>query len=70
MSGDLEAVELHSRAQCYLRVSQIAAVMVLKEGGPARVLFSGGGHIDVCGSAEVWRLKIRILELTALEGEK
>jgi hypothetical protein len=59
-------VELESRKDCYIRLNQIAGIMELKEEGPTRILFSQGGHIDVCGSAEQWSVKIRLVEIQTL----
>lgn len=62
--GDLRVVELDGRRDAHIRQSHIAGVIAIKPGGPARILFSGGGHIDVCGDAEQLRLEIRIAELS------
>jgi hypothetical protein len=59
----IKLVCLEDRRDVYLRISKIAGVVVLKDGGPSCVLFDGGGSLDVCGSAEIiWR-QIRLLEM-------
>lgn len=63
LADDLKCVELKTRRDVYLRVSKIAAVLALKSEGPTRIMFDAGGSVDICGSAEIWRLRIRIVEL-------
>lgn len=52
-----------SRCRAFVRIDAIAAIIELKEDGPTRLLFIGGGYIDICGSAEIWRREIRLTEL-------
>lgn len=52
-----------SRAKAFVRVDTVAAIIELLPDGPTRLLFTGGGYIDVCGSAEILRREIRMAEL-------
>jgi hypothetical protein len=60
ISGQLVAIELETRHPVALVCSQIAGFVALKDDGPCRVLFSGGGHVDICGSADIWRREFMI----------
>lgn len=62
----LESVRGHtiSRNRAFVRVDTIAAIIELKEDGPTRFLFTGGGYLDVCGGAEILRREIRLIELS------
>jgi hypothetical protein len=66
--SDLTMLHLRSRQPMYLQVSHIVGVQALRRGG-TRVMFAGGGSVDVCGNAEEWRLEIALanakLEKTA-----
>lgn len=66
VSGQLTAWTLNEGRKVFVRVSQVAAVIALEEDGPTRFQFAAGGHLDVCGGAELWRRLIRISELEAL----
>ncbi len=61
----IAATDFDTRKPVYLRVAQIAGFLELKPDGPARVLFSGGGHLDICGGARIWMLQARIEEIKA-----
>jgi hypothetical protein len=66
VSGQIAAVAVVDGwpgPKAWVLPSKVAAVVALKEHGPTRLVFSGGGHLDVCGGAEWWRCKIRIAEL-------
>lgn len=52
-----------ARNRAFVRVDAIAAIIELKEDGPTRLLFTGGGYLDVCGGAEILRREIRLAEL-------
>ncbi len=65
--GVLKTVELETRKNAFVREHKIAAVIELKDGGPTRLIFDGGGSIDVCGGAEIWWCE---LQLTKIELER
>jgi hypothetical protein len=61
--GDIEVILTRTGNKAFVRVSAIAAVIQDKEGGPSTLIFTGGGLLAINGSAEIWRRKIRIIEL-------
>lgn len=61
--GQIKVCVLDGRGDAYIRVAKIAGVLALKPDGPTRILFDAGGHIDVCGGANQWRLIIQIVAL-------
>jgi hypothetical protein len=63
IGGTIRGVLLEDRKDIFVRVSKVAAVVPLKPNGPTRLLFDGGGYVDVCGSATVWSLRIRLREI-------
>lgn len=63
ISGFIEAIEVETRRRAFVKVALVAGVIALKPGGPSRLLFSGGGHIDVCGGAPQWAMLLRLHEL-------
>jgi hypothetical protein len=68
--SDIRFVELETRKDVFVRISKIAAVQEIRPDGPSRILFDGGGHVDVCGAARIWRINIRLAELeTGLQVE-
>lgn len=56
-----------SRYRAFVRIDTVAAIVEINEGGPTRLIFTGGGFLDICGSAEIIRRKIRIAELNEHE---
>lgn len=67
VSGQVTVWTLNERQEAAVQVSTIAAIITLKPGGPTRLLFTGGGTLDICGGAEYWRAKIRLTELEAMQ---
>lgn len=65
--GIVTGIELESRSSVFVREHKIAAVLALEDGGPTRLILDAGGHIDVCGSADIWW---REIELARLRHEK
>lgn len=63
--GQIEVVEVETRKAVFVREHKVAAVMELKDGGPTRLLFDAGGHLDICGGAEIWRREIELARLKA-----
>jgi hypothetical protein len=66
--GDVRLIELDTRREVYVRQSQIAGMLAIKQDGPSRIIFSGGGHLDVCGAAGQLRLGIKIAEISERSG--
>lgn len=60
MNGRLKVVELKTRKTTFVIASKVAAVMELRHDGPARLIFDGGGELDVCGSAQHWVLMTQL----------
>ncbi len=65
ISGTIEAIELETRKRVFLLVSKIAGCLAIKDDGPTRLLFSGGGHVDVCGPPRTFAVLLRLTELEA-----
>jgi hypothetical protein len=61
-SGQLRAVEVETRKNVYVFASKVAAVMDNAAGG-VRLIFGGGGHVNVCGMVESWRIMVRLAQL-------
>ena len=59
----LKCVELQTRNMVYVREQKIAAVQVIKSGWPSRIIFVGGGYVDVCGAAEIWKCELELVDL-------
>jgi hypothetical protein len=55
---DVKAMDLVTRTDVWIREAMVAAVMDLPNTA-TRVIFVGGGHVDICGSAEGWRQRVR-----------
>lgn len=67
IAGQLGGVELVSRHLTWVMTHKIAAVTEIRPDGPARLHFDGGGHIDMCGSADIWRNEVARATLTERE---
>jgi hypothetical protein len=65
--GVIKCVELETRRDIFLRQHKIAGVMALgqSDNGATRIVFDGGGHVDVCGAAEVWWREIELARLNS-----
>jgi len=68
--GNIEVSEVETRNRAFIREHKIAGVIELREGGPTRLLFDAGGHIDVCGGAHYWRHAIELARLKAAEPQQ
>lgn len=55
---DLKAMDLVGRNDVWIREATVAAVMDLPNTA-TRVIFIGGGHLDICGTAASWRMRVR-----------
>lgn len=61
MYGYVEATDLHSRKTVSVVAAKVAAITPISSNGfPTRLLFDGGGFVDVCGCADIWRLEIAL----------
>lgn len=55
MNRSLKAIEEGTRNEVFIEPDKVAAIQVIaREDGPARVIFTDGGTIDICGSARYW----------------
>ncbi len=63
--GQTEVVILDDRKTAFVIDAKIAAFVALRKDGPTRLVFTGGGYLDICGGVETWRRLIRLKELTS-----
>jgi len=61
VSGQITVCTLNDGLMAFVSVAHVAAEVDL--GGPSRLVFGGGGQMDICGSPEYWRRAVRIAEL-------
>ena len=61
-TGQLRAVALETRKEVYVVASKVAAVADI-DGKGVRLIFEGGGFVNVCGMVESWRIMVRIAQL-------
>jgi hypothetical protein len=61
--GQIETITLEDRNRAFIEICNIAAIIELEANGPTRLLFVGGGHLDICGSAEIWRREVAIARI-------
>lgn len=59
----IEAVDLVTRRPVCIRVDAIGALIGIKDGGPTRLVFVGGGTLDICGDFEIHRRHVRMAEI-------
>lgn len=62
--GMVKCVDLHTRQPVYVFANKVAAVAQITEDiAPTRLVFDGGGSIEVCGTTTVWNYHIQIARL-------
>lgn len=60
-AGWIDAVTLSDRQTVSVRLSAVAAIVELRDGG-TRLLFHAGGTLDICGNRDHWETVIVLAE--------